>query len=136
LSHVFCSFANFEACIPESVQSEFETMDRTRAIFERAYTSLKMQELSEERLLLLEAWKEFEISRAEDPDSSEAVANVIRKFPKRVRKRRPVTLADGTASTDHFEEYYHYIFPDDAGEAPHLKLLAMAHQWKKQQQQQ
>ena len=108
-------------------------MDKTRAIFERAYASLKMQELSEERLVLLEAWKEFEISRSEDPDSSDAVAAVIRKFPKRVKKRRPLVLADGSASTEHFEEYYHYVFPDDVEEAPHLKLLAMAHQWKKQQ---
>ena len=103
-------------------------------MFERAYSSLKLQNLSEERLILLEAWKEFEISKCvDDADSSEAVAAVVRKFPKRVKKRRPITMADGTPSADHFEEYYHYVFPDDVDEAPHLKLLAMAHQWKKSQ---
>lgn len=29
-----------------------------------------------------------------------------------------------------WEEYYDYIFPDDQGEQPNLKLLAMAKQWK------
>ncbi len=34
-----------------------------------------------------------------------------------------------------WEEYYDYIFPEDAANQPNLKLLAMAKMWKKQQQQ-
>ena len=30
-----------------------------------------------------------------------------------------------------WEEYYDYIFPDDAKVQPNLKLLALAKQWKK-----
>lgn len=33
-----------------------------------------------------------------------------------------------------WEEYYDYIFPEDAANQPNLKLLAMAKMWKKQQQ--
>lgn len=33
-----------------------------------------------------------------------------------------------------WEEYYDYIFPEDAANQPNLKLLAMAKLWKKQQQ--
>lgn len=32
-----------------------------------------------------------------------------------------------------WEEYYDYIFPEDAANQPNLKLLAMAKMWKKQQ---
>lgn len=31
------------------------------------------------------------------------------------------------------QEYYDYIFPDDAGVAPNLKLLENAQRWKAQQ---
>ena len=30
-----------------------------------------------------------------------------------------------------WEEYYDYIFPEDAANQPNLKLLAMAKLWKK-----
>ena len=32
-----------------------------------------------------------------------------------------------------WEEYYDYIFPEDAANQPNLKLLAMAKMWKRQQ---
>jgi hypothetical protein len=32
------------------------------------------------------------------------------------------------------EEYWDYVFPDEAKAKPHLKLLEMAKQWKQQQQ--
>lgn len=32
-----------------------------------------------------------------------------------------------------WEEYYDYIFPEDAANQPNLKLLAMARMWKRQQ---
>jgi crooked neck len=30
------------------------------------------------------------------------------------------------------EEYYDFIFPDEQTAAPNLKILEMAHKWKKQ----
>ena len=31
----------------------------------------------------------------------------------------------------HWEEYFDYIFPDDEGAKPNLRLLAIAKSWKK-----
>lgn len=31
-----------------------------------------------------------------------------------------------------FEEYFDYIFPDEAGAAPNLKILEAAYKWKRQ----
>jgi len=30
------------------------------------------------------------------------------------------------------EEYYYYVFPEEAGAAPNLKLLEAAYRWKRQ----
>jgi len=30
-----------------------------------------------------------------------------------------------------WEEYYDYLFPDDEGEKRNLKILELAHKWKK-----
>lgn len=35
-----------------------------------------------------------------------------------------------------FEEYYDYVFPDEAGAAPNLKLLEAAQRWKRLQAEQ
>ena len=62
------------------------------------------------------------------------------KIPKRVKKRRKIKVVnqatgeevnDGEAG---WEEYYDYLFPDDAQEQKKsLKILEMAHKWKKDQ---
>lgn len=31
-----------------------------------------------------------------------------------------------------WEEYYDYIYPDESASAPSLKILEMAHKWKRQ----
>ncbi|EPZ37048.1 hypothetical protein O9G_004459 [Rozella allomycis CSF55] len=116
---VWISFANFE--------KEISQFENARNIYERAYSSLKDQALDEQRLILLEAWKEFE--NFVDPNS-EFSQSVQSKFPKKVKKRRKVVTDDGLDAG--YEEYYHYIFPDDRKEMPHLKLLEMAHKWKKE----
>lgn len=46
----------------------------------------------------------------------------------------PNTLPFVYQSDAGWEEYYDYIFPEDAANQPNLKLLAMAKMWKKQQQ--
>ena len=62
--------------------------------------------------------------------SEAALASVEAKMPKRVKKRRPVLGEEGEAAG--WEEYYDYVFPDDAGaKQPSLKLLEAAYAWKK-----
>ena len=41
-------------------------------------------------------------------------------------------LIQGGADAGGWEEYFDYIFPEDEGAKPNLKLLAMAKMWKKQ----
>jgi crooked neck len=94
-------------------------------IFERGDNSLRQQELKAERVVLLEAWKQFE----QEFGSQENVEIVEKKMPRTVKKRRRVE--DGT-----FEEYFDYVFTDEQAESKEkgsMKLLAMAHAWKKQQ---
>merc|ERR1712061_473024 len=55
-------------------------------------------------------------------------------MPKRVKKRRKIEQ-DEDAPGDNaggWEEFFDYIFPEDEGAKPNLKLLAMAKMWKKQ----
>lgn len=114
-------------------------------------------EEKEERLMLLESWRDFE-----DEFGSFANKDRVRKLlPEKVKKRRKITAEDGVRvfscqfcvgiflhrlvvpnmkssvyqSDAGWEEYYDYIFPEDAANQPNLKLLAMAKMWKKQQQQ-
>jgi crooked neck len=69
--------------------------------------------------------------------SSSHLAIVEAKLPKRVKKRRRTTLVDqstGQAANEEagWEEYYDYVFPDDQeGQKKSLKILEMAHKWKK-----
>ena len=44
--------------------------------------------------------------------------------------QRPVTTEDGLEVG--MEEYFDYIFPDEAAAAPNLKLLEAAQRWKRQ----
>lgn len=37
-----------------------------------------------------------------------------------------------TGSDAGWEEYFDYIFPDETAAAPNLKILEVAHKWKKQ----
>ncbi|XP_077521526.1 pre-mRNA splicing factor crn [Amblyomma americanum] len=100
-----------------------------RTIFERANKELRNAAEKEERLMLLEAWAEFEASHG-DEQSQGAVA---RQMPKKVKKRRKIVGEDGVEAG--WEEYFDYIFPTDETAKPHLKLLEIAKKWKKQQQQ-
>lgn len=97
-------------------------------MFERAYDSLRTSapEQKEERAMLLEEWKETERNFEEFGDLSA----VQRKLPRKVKRKRPITAEDGTPAG--FEEYTDYIFPDETGMAPNLKILEAAYKWKKQ----
>ncbi|KAL6486665.1 hypothetical protein MHYP_G00060570 [Metynnis hypsauchen] len=121
---VWISYAQFEL----SVDSE-DRLQRCRQVYEEANKSLRNCEEKEERLMLLESWREFE-----QEFGTFANKDRVRKLlPEKVKKRRKLTAEDGSDAG--WEEYYDYIFPEDAANQPNLKLLAMAKMWKKQQDQ-
>lgn len=120
---VWISYGQFEL----SIDSD-DRIQRCRQIFEEANKSMQSCEEKEERLMLLESWRDFE-----DEFGSFANKERVQKLlPEKVKKRRKITAEDGSDAG--WEEYYDYIFPEDAANQPNLKLLAMAKMWKKQQQ--
>jgi len=114
---VWISYAQFEAASDE--------IDRAREIFNKAYESLRNAENKEERVLLTETWKDFE----QEQGDAQSQADVEKKMPKRVNKRRPILNEDGT-ETGEEEEYYDYVFPDEMENQP-PRLLELAQAWKK-----
>ncbi len=62
-----------------------------RNIYEEADKYLKENSGSEERLMLLESWREMEQQLA-DPD---AIDKVNKKMPKRVKKQRKIKIVEG-----------------------------------------
>ncbi|XP_062857787.1 crooked neck-like protein 1 [Trichomycterus rosablanca] len=121
---VWISYAQFEF----STEGE-ERLQRCRQVYEEANHGLRTCEEKEERLMLLEAWRDFE----QEFGTSANKERVKKLMPEKVKKRRKLTAEDGSDAG--WEEYYDYIFPEDAANQPNLKLLAMAKMWKKQQQQ-
>ena len=99
---------------------------RARDVYERALRSLKetQPDAKEERVMLLEAWVAFERD-ASDGDAE----RVEKKMPRRVKRKRAVFAEDGAPAGQ--EEYYDYIFPEEQGAAPNLKILEAAYAWKK-----
>ncbi len=78
----------------------------------------------EARVMLLEAWRAFEASAG----TAASLSAVEARLPRRVKRRRALTSADGTPAG--VEEYYDYIFPEEGGAAPSLKILEAAYRWK------
>merc|ERR1719237_1943458 len=65
------------------------------------------------------------------------VPNLISNFwpwPKCGKRKRKLNRAPGGADAGGWEEYFDYIFPEDEGAKPNLKLLAMAKMWKKKKE--
>lgn len=96
-----------------------------RSIFRKAYGVLKEQELKEERVVLLEAWRDIEKGLPRDQQDIEEVTKMM---PRKLKKRRLVIGDDGEEQG--WEEYYDYQFPDDRAAPMNLKILEMAHKWK------
>jgi crooked neck len=114
---VWISYSQFLATIAGRAED-------ARVTYEDAYKYLKNAGLKEERVLLVQSWKQFE-EQAADPKGLSRVNSLL---PKRIKKRRPLKSEDGTAAG--WEEYYDYIFPDEQAALPNLKILQKAHQWK------
>ena len=97
-------------------------------MYEEANKKLRQGQEKEERLMLLEAWKEFEKEEG-DEKTRKVVQDLL---PRRIKKRRKIQSEDGMDQG--WEEYFDYIFPEDEAAKPNLKLLAMAKMWKKQKE--
>ena len=135
---VWISYAHFEINVPDSDQENDEEEEddeetsrpistdaklRARAIFDRAYKSMREKNLKEERVALLNAYLSFERTHGGEED----IERVEKQMPRKVKKRRRL-------DDDSFEEYMDYVFPaDDESAAKISRLLAMAQEWKKGQ---
>ena len=90
--------------------------------------------MKEERLYILEAWRDMEAIASDASDSSDRrLRDVEAMFPKKVKMRRKV-LDDETGTEVGFEDYFDYQFPDDEKKIANLKLLENAMKWKLMQQ--
>nr|CAG8474543.1 5916_t:CDS:10 [Entrophospora candida] len=121
---VWISFAQFELYAEEGGNNEV-SVEKARKVFERAYNSIKERDLKEERVLLLESWKDFESNHG----TEDSLSVVEGKMPKVVKKRRKLDDAEGHTGGVSWEEYFDYIFPDDQTQKPNFKLSATAHAW-------
>jgi crooked neck len=112
---VWLSYSKFE--------QEIEMMPKARDVLERAYNHFKEKGEKEERLLVLENW----IILEEMLNENEMLEKVLAKKPEKVKKLKKDPNSEKT------EEYYDYIFPDDAATNKHFKILASALKWHEEQ---
>jgi crooked neck len=118
---VWISFAQFEA-----TDIGLGTKN-ARSTFEKAYDQLKEQDLKEERVLLLDAWRGMEKEKGD----AASVADVEKKLPRRIKRKR--MRKDDQGNDLGWEEYFDYQFPDDQdASTSNLKILEMAAAWKEQ----
>mmetsp|Transcript_19117 Transcript_19117/g.18446 ORF Transcript_19117/g.18446 Transcript_19117/m.18446 type:complete len:725 (-) Transcript_19117:635-2809(-) len=101
-----------------------DTVAIARAVYDKAYTNLKQQGLKEERVVLLEAWRESERGFG----SYGNVSTVESKLPRKIKMRKMATDEDGNEIG--WEEYYDYNFPDDEKKVMGFKILENAMKWK------
>jgi len=122
---VWVAFASYEA----SVELGGGGMQDARSLFRKAYDELKAQGLKDERVVLLEAWRDLEKGL---PRAQQQVGEVAKLMPTKVKKRRLVQAeGEGDQAEGGWEEYYDYHFPDDEDKPMNLKILEMARMWKK-----
>jgi len=119
---VWISFATFE------VSDIGAGADAMRKLCDSAYKQLKEDGLKEERVLLLDAWRDLE----KEHGTPAKVGDVEAMMPRRIKKKRMKTDENGTELG--WEEFYDYHFPDEKSAASNLKILEMAAKWKAKQQ--
>uniref|UniRef100_A0A914WDT6 Crooked neck-like protein 1 n=2 Tax=Plectus sambesii TaxID=2011161 RepID=A0A914WDT6_9BILA len=103
-------------------------VEKARDVYRKANKALQSSSDKEERLMLLESWKQFEVEYG----SEETQAEVNKELPRRVKKRRQIQTEEGVDAG--WEEYYDYIFPSDEASKGNFKLLEAAKKWKERQQ--
>lgn len=124
---VWMSYAKFELTsqISEDETNTDMNVCLARRVYERANDTLRQLGDKESRVLLLEAWRDFERESGDD----NSLEKVMEKMPRRVKKRQKIISELGVE--EGWEEVFDYIFPEDEMARPNLKLLAAAKMWKK-----
>lgn len=118
---VWISYAKF-------LSQQAKEIEEARDVYSRAYDYFKQAELKDERYMLLEAWKSFEVSLGSG--NSKHIANVNKRMPRKLNKKRMTYAEDGVTELG-FEEFVDYVFPDDDDKAKtNFKLLDAARLWK------
>eukprot|EP01117_Protostelium_nocturnum_P008078 TRINITY_DN2879_c0_g2_i1.p1 TRINITY_DN2879_c0_g2~~TRINITY_DN2879_c0_g2_i1.p1 ORF type:complete len:654 (-),score=161.21 TRINITY_DN2879_c0_g2_i1:54-2015(-) len=115
---VWIAFAQFETSI--------EQISLARDVFSEGFDALKMAQDKEERVLLLNTWREFEEIHGDES----SISKVDKKMPKQIIKRRQKKNENGEIIGT--EEYNDYVFPGEEQQSA-LKLLERAKLWKKQE---
>lgn len=123
---VWVSYAKFESACEEN--EDGINVAVARRVYERANDCLRAAGEKESRVILLEAWRDFEVEYG----TSDSLKKVAEKMPKRVKKRQRLISESGLE--DGWEEIFDYIFPEDEAARPNLKLLAAAKNWKKKKE--
>ncbi|CAE7730274.1 CRNKL1, partial [Symbiodinium microadriaticum] len=86
-------------------------LEAARKVFSDGYASLKVEGLKEERVLLLEAWKDVETAQSTAGGDPQSIAA---RMPRKIKMRRMAAGAEPRAGKDAvWEEYFDYHFPDD-----------------------
>jgi Suppressor of forked protein (Suf). len=130
---VWISFALFESSIPSEAQLkvynesevdnfQFEVEDEHRVASRKVFTEANLfyKTSKDERLVILEAWKSYEITHG----TKESQEKVEAKLPTIVRRKRTVEGVE--------EEYVDYIYPEDEVKTAGLnKFLENARKWNK-----
>nr|POE47501.1 pre-mrna-splicing factor clf1 [Quercus suber] len=135
---VWTAFALFELSVPDPTAAAPVAEDavavaapaavaRARAVFVRAHALYKEMGAVDERVALLQAWRNFEETHGDEAQREQ----LAKQMPRRVKKRRRL-------DDESFEEYMTYIFPADEEQggagAGMSKLRAMAEKWKREQE--
>lgn len=120
---VWISYAKFE--LTSETAEDGMNVSLARRVYERGNECQKNLNDRDSRVLLLEAWRDFE----KESGDEESLEKVLRKMPRRVKKRQKIVSESG--ETEGWEEIFDYIFPEDELAKPNLKLLSAAKNWKK-----
>jgi crooked neck len=70
---------------------EGNSITKARDVYKKAYNSLRNSATNEARVMVLEAWQEFEQANGEE-NECKIVENLM---PKQIRKRRKIQADDG-----------------------------------------
>jgi len=122
---VWISYAKFE--ISAENEEEGLNVPLARRIYERANECLKGLAEKESRVLVLEAWRDFE----RDHGDEATLKKVLERMPRKVKKRQKIVSESGVE--EGWEEVFDFLFPEDEMARPNLKLLAAAKNWKRKQ---
>lgn len=152
---VWIAYALFEVQFMPAVDEEGDEIEGegdggdpelARAVLQRGYDALRAAGLKEERVVLLEAWKEFEANYGDDATQLK-VEGMMPRVVKKWRKTDdganaeecaypilPLLLPSKTDDVHFSLTDWDMFFPDDerAANPQSFQLLQAAHAWKQQ----